>query len=716
MSVMSRISSRYERDELTSLLSMDGIIRMIQSGDFEAGEDNCIVYMSIPMFKTLNVNYGYEYGNRFLIAVAEGILEEMPCAYAARESSHHFVLMIPDMSTDKIKEGLGKLQNRVSLIPRGDRMVLKAGIAECGGERDVFGTTDRARQACFYAERHKDSFQVFDEQVSKELTFQQYLLEHFEEACALGHIQPFYQPEIRVMSRECCGYEALARWIDPRYGTISPGVFIPLFEQEKLVHKLDIHIIRTVCNDLRKAIDEGRQIVPVSVNLSRVDFRMADIIREIEKCREEADIPRSMLHIEITESAVVEGEEYVAGIIDQFRELGYEIWMDDFGSGYSSLNNLQMYHFDTLKIDMSFLKQLPENPRTGIIVASVINMAKRLGVETLAEGVETKEQYEFLLEVGCEKLQGFLFGKPERLLRDDARVHFENGLTDRLSLETPERCRYYSSIGSINYLSATPMGEEILSVKNRIPITVLETTDAGEIHFLYGNDAYIRFLHNVKIDDLDMAQTRANKKYIAENTAFLRLAKRAEDAGRTQGELLINGVMLNTMIQFIARDRDRAAFLTIVRDLEQRVGERQSEGVQLAEEYVLSSYFRVDLFDEDGTAINLYLDADQRKLTDLSADTVQLVRQYSERYIRRDESERFREFYDMSTVLARVDGNGGHHVTKYFHSAIPGDEGRIQKYTIMPFRYMHRWKYLSCCQYAEQPPAEMLKEMLGTDQ
>ena len=712
MSVLNQTDSRYERDELTGLLSMDGIIHLIQSGDVGPYECCCMVYMSIPMFKTLNLRYGYEYGNQFIHAVAKQIQEKMPFAYAARESSHHFVLLVPGMDAGRVRDSLAALQEQIVRIPRGTRMVLKAGIAHSKAPLDVFRILDRARLACFYAERHEESVQIYSDHVAKELEFRQYLLRHFEQACARGDIQPFYQAEIRVLTKECCGYEALARWIDPKYGMISPGVFIPLFEQEAIVHRLDLHILRCVCRDIRRAIDNGWRVIPISFNLSRVDFQLMDVIKEIEKIREEYDVPRRLIHIEITESAVAEGEEFMAGIIDQFRELGYEIWMDDFGSGYSSLNNLQMYHFDVLKIDMSFLKNLTENPRTGTILASVINMAKRLGMETLAEGVETQEQYDFLLEVGCEKLQGFLFSRPARLKRESERETSDYREPHKFVPESPAMKEYYSGIGKINFLSATPMDDELLEVKNRIPITILETTDEGKIHFLYANEAYIRFLNSVQIKDIDAAQGRSNEPNLAENTAFLRFARRAEAAGRMQGELLINGILFNNDVMFIGRHQNRAAFLVIVRILEQRAREMQEEGIRLAEQYVLSSYFRVDLFDEEGTVINLYLDADQKKLTDLDNDSIRLVRQYANRYIAPNESDSFCEFYNMDTIHDRVRQNGGHHVVKYFHSAIPGQEGRLESYTIMPLRVTHRWKYLSCCQYAELPPGEILEAEL----
>ncbi len=452
MSVMSQIADTYEKDELTGLLSMDGMISFIKAEGYLPCKNCCMVYMSIPTFKTLNVSFGYEYGNRFLREISVGIMDNMPTAYAARESSHHFVFLIPNAGPEETRTSLSRLQEQVSRLPRGDRMSLKAGLTSCRAGFDVFEEIDRARQACFYAERHKSSFQVYNEQVSKELQFQQYLLSNFESACENGCIQPFYQPEIRVISKECCGYEALARWIDPKYGIISPAVFIPLFEQEALIHKLDLHIIRMVCQDIKGAMDCGWQVVPVSVNLSRVDFRMMDVVKEVDRLREEYEIPRRLLHIEITESAMADEDEYMSNIIDRFRELGYQVWMDDFGSGYSSLNNLQMLHFDVLKIDLSFLRQLSENPRTKIIIASVVNMAKRLGLVTLAEGVETQEQYEFLLEVGCEKLQGYLFGKPEKLIREENNYHFPYANGQNAVLESTARRNYYTMIGKVNMM------------------------------------------------------------------------------------------------------------------------------------------------------------------------------------------------------------------------------------------------------------------------
>ena len=166
-------------------------------------------------------------------------------------------------------------------------------------------------------------------------------------------------------------------------------------------------------------------------------------------------------------------------------------------------------------------------------------MAKRLGMETLAEGVETQEQYQFLLEVGCEKLQGFLFGRPMQLMRSHGKAAFRKEDAPALVLETLSKGKYYSRIGRVNLLSATPTDDELLQVKNRLPITVIETTDNGEIHFLYANEAYLHFLHNVQIENIMAANGRANEQNLAENTAFLRFARRDRAGGAVCAQLLL---------------------------------------------------------------------------------------------------------------------------------------------------------------------------------
>ena len=229
-----------------------------------------------------------------------------------------------------------------------------------------------------------------------------WLLETFDAALERHDIQPWYQPVIRTLSGKMCSMEALARWVDPERGTIRPDRFIPVLEKHQLIHRLDAAIIREVCAQIRRTINAGGMPVPVSVNLSRLDFTLCDIFSVVLDTVNYFQIPHDYLHIEITESVVAEREDAMRAVIDRFREEGFQVWMDDFGSGYSSLNVLKDFAFDELKLDMRFLSSFDQRSRR--ILASVIQMAKEIEIHTLAEGVETEEQCTYLRNVGCEKV------------------------------------------------------------------------------------------------------------------------------------------------------------------------------------------------------------------------------------------------------------------------------------------------------------------------
>ncbi len=241
-------------------------------------------------------------------------------------------------------------------------------------------------------------------------TLAKYVTDNIDKAIKSGWIKVYYQPVIRSLTGKLCGAESLARWIDPEMGFLTPDKFIGVLEESRQIHKLDMFMLEQVCADVADRIKKGLPTVTVSVNFSRLDFEEVDMLRTVEDLVEKYDIPRDYLHIEVTESMIVSDAALMTRIIDSFREAGYEVWMDDFGSGYSSLNLLKDYTFDTLKLDMAFLSNF--NDKSKAIVTSTITMAKNINMMTLAEGVETTEQAQFLSGIGCEKLQGYLYGKP----------------------------------------------------------------------------------------------------------------------------------------------------------------------------------------------------------------------------------------------------------------------------------------------------------------
>lgn len=204
-------------------------------------------------------------------------------------------------------------------------------------------------------------------------------------------------------------------------GLLSPSDFVETLEQFHLIHLIDKYVVRRVCEDYKQLAESGEPLVPVSVNISRLDFELCDIFGYIEETRAEFGVPRSMLDLEITESALNDNVGYIKSECDKVKELGYHIWLDDFGSGYSSLNSMADYDFDVLKLDLIFLRNLDHNPKTGTLMTYIIEGARGMGLEPLCEGVETAGHYEFLKNTRCERAQGYFFGKPMPL--DETRAY-----------------------------------------------------------------------------------------------------------------------------------------------------------------------------------------------------------------------------------------------------------------------------------------------------
>lgn len=245
---------------------------------------------------------------------------------------------------------------------------------------------------------------------------------HLEKAIEKNEFELYFQPIIHSISGSLCGFEALVRWHHPTLGFLTPPQFLIPLEETRQIYHLDIHVIEKVCQWYEEQVNAGRPVVPVSVNLSRVDFESTDMFRVIEALTEKYHMPHNMLNIEITESAISDNADLMHTTIDRFREAGHQVWMDDFGSGYSSLDVLQDIHFDLIKLDMRFMQRFGESEDSKIIVAELIRMAIELGVDTICEGVENGEEVGFLRKNGCTKLQGFFYGKPapwEGLSKED---------------------------------------------------------------------------------------------------------------------------------------------------------------------------------------------------------------------------------------------------------------------------------------------------------
>ena len=324
-------------------------------------------------------------------------------------------------------------------------------------------------------------------------THSQYILGNLDRAITENWIRAFYMPIVRATSGKVCEEEALARWIDPDQGTLAPADFIPVLEQAKLIYKLDLHIVDEVLKKMKGQMAAGLYLVPISVNLSRTDFDSCDIVEEICERVDKAGIPREKLIIEITESVLGEDFDYMKLQIDRFQSMGFSVWMDDFGSGYSSVDVLQDIGFDHIKFDIKFMQRFGVE-KSRIMLTELVRMAMSLGIRTVTEGVETEEQADFLREIGCNKLQGFLYCKPISL--EEIIERNKKGI--QIGFENPAEGEYYDSIGCINLYDLSVISgdhdgkDQFRRYFDTLPIAVYEADEIG-YRIIRCNSSYSKF-------------------------------------------------------------------------------------------------------------------------------------------------------------------------------------------------------------------------------
>ena len=369
------------------------------------------LFVDVTSFKIYNDQRGFTAGNECLKRVGSLLKEEFPEALVSRQSDDHYVIFCKN---EEIQEKINEADKKAENIDLDIRLGLKVGgYILKDKEEDPHRAVEKARYACTANKTHgHDNYLIYDQKMHDNYRLVQYVVKHIDEAIENGYIQAYYQPVVWSNTKELCGTEALARWIDPRYGFMNPGLFVGALEDAQLIHKLDVAMLRNICRDLRYCLDRKRPVVPVSINFSRADFTIINVPEVIESVVNEYKIPKELLHIEVTESALLSEGSALKDAMKELKAKGFSLWLDDFGSGYSSFNALKDFDFDVLKLDMQFLVGFSENKKAKSLIKSVISMAEEIGMKTLSEGVENEEQANFLKEISCGKLQGYLFGKP----------------------------------------------------------------------------------------------------------------------------------------------------------------------------------------------------------------------------------------------------------------------------------------------------------------
>ena len=400
-------------DHLTGLFSLDWFFKLHEArrSRTEHQGPQALLYLDLSGMKYFNDRNGFAEGDKLLKAFADLLVQTFGKENCCHISADRFAA---DAAEAGLEERLQKLFKNAERMNNGNSLPVRVGIYAAGSpETSSSFAFDRAKIACDNI-RHSDvsCFNRYTKEMNDAVRRRQYIISNIDRAVREKWIRPYYQPIVSAADERVVHEEALARWIDPTEGFLAPSEFIPHLEDTGLNYKLDLCILDQTIEKISSRRKAGLETVPQSVNLSRSDFEGRDMAEEVRKRVDAAGIPHEMICIEITESIIGSDFDFINEQVKRFRKYGFAVWMDDFGSGYSSLHVLQSIQFDLIKFDMSFMQKLDEGENGRIILTELMKLAEQLKLDTVCEGVEKEEQVRFLQEIGCSKLQGYYFSEP----------------------------------------------------------------------------------------------------------------------------------------------------------------------------------------------------------------------------------------------------------------------------------------------------------------
>jgi diguanylate cyclase (GGDEF)-like protein len=374
-----------------------------------------LVMLDVGKFKVLNDRYGYVRCND-LLKHMESVLDQakLENEIIARMNADNFGFLAEYDDNNKLVNRLIEIEEKVKGFNKAYNINLSFGIYII---QDKKASISRICDNAHFAKQStknvpKSNYGFYDKQLIEDIHLQERIEVNMKKALEDNIFQVWYQPKYNIMDDTFVGAEALARWNDKDLGFISPGEFIPIAEKNGTVTKIDMYILRQVCKDIRAWMDKGVVPIPVSVNFSRLNLENDDFILNLNQIIKEYDVPSNLIEIELTENICLNNRKDLFDIIKRLKDDGFVVDMDDFGSGYSSLGLLKDIPVDVLKLDREFLVSSFNEERARKVISNIVLLSKDINIKLVAEGVETKEQVDFLKEINCEIVQGFYFARP----------------------------------------------------------------------------------------------------------------------------------------------------------------------------------------------------------------------------------------------------------------------------------------------------------------
>ena len=599
---------------------------------------SCPVFFNITNFHLYNAAHGFRRGDLCLQHIENILQEVFPCQLVVHLGSDTFAVLA---DTADVQVRIDTACQRVLAFIGNPNIALKAGIRFLTGlpsTKDLNVTFDsEAKIACDTikkdASRH---WAVYTEELGLRHQMQNYVREHLDQAMAKGYIRVYLQPVVRTLTGELVSAEALARWESPQYGTIAPGIFIPVLEEAHLIHKLDAYILHTVAKMAREKLDANLPVLPISVNLSRLDFLLQDPFAVAETIREEYRLPLGLIQIEVTENALVDRMDSVLNGIQKFQKKGYPVLLDDFGSGYSSLNVLKDYDFDTIKFDMKFLH--PFTAKSRKILKYLVSMAKDLSVHTLAEGAETKDQCDFLREIGCEKIQGYYYGKPVPC--EDFQQYC---LDNDLHLEIRDDTELLNKAG-------------LVDMNQTAPVAILYD-DNEQMTMLQANALYLDALHSIGTPSVERVNINFRSKNFPMNEKFRRFLERGKATGQWESMMYVdNGQYMRVKIKELAARGTHSVHQLHLSNIsaDKAFDDTHSHRFDTIVRNVLQTYDAIWYINLDQDVIEIIEPLTETRVGMQFHDTAATMQRFASRYVHPADRERFLAFAAPAALYERA--------------------------------------------------------------
>lgn len=421
--VRAKMQSVLSCDALTGLNTLEKFKNECAACLEQHGEQSyAIIQFDINKFKIINDKFGFAVGDKLLRICGDALRDSLSASeICARCFADQFAAFVRYEGLDILGQRVRHIVDSVEQwrlennLP--SRIDLHCGVYifndEHSAAHDIQQALDLAGYALQEAKQHGKSRVVFyDESMRKVSLLHQDLQDGIGFALEKGELQVWFQPKVDMLTNGIIGSEALVRWYHPTHGLLLPGSFIPLFERSGDVLRVDLHIFEQVCSALQSWLNSGISASTVSCNFSSQHFERPEFTRKLVEIASRYSIPHGLLEVEITESTMLRNPEAANIQIKQLKELGFRTTIDDFGSGYSSLGLLQLFAADVIKFDRSFVKRNISGRRAQIVLGSMIELTKQLGMSAICEGVETEEQAKILMRHGCYNAQGFYYAKP----------------------------------------------------------------------------------------------------------------------------------------------------------------------------------------------------------------------------------------------------------------------------------------------------------------